>query len=282
VIYIINKPSGISSFHAVKELKRILNVKKAGHCGTLDPLASGMLPICINESTKFVQYIISNRKKYDVEMMLGQSTDSYDITGKITATKPYSHLTHDDIIAAIQSFKGVSQQTPPNFSAIHINGQRAYQLARQNKTFELASRQIQIDLIDHIKVENHCVSFSVICSKGTYIRSLVNDIGNFLNVGATVKTLHRTWVEPFHHQKQFDIDSITLSDGISPAILFDETITLDQIDIQRLQSGQTHQCEINIPDNTLIAISNHNNQFCGICRYQDGILKPKKMLQHVT
>lgn len=282
MIYIINKPTGISSFHAVKKLKRSLNVKKAGHCGTLDPLASGMLPICINESTKFVEYIISNKKKYDVKMILGQSTDTYDITGETTSTKPCSHLTHDQIITAIQSFKGLSKQTPPNYSAIHINGQRAYQLARQNKTFKLESREIKIDCIDHITFENNCVSFSIICSKGTYIRSLVHDIGNLLDVGATVKALHRTWVEPFQDKEQYDLNTISQSNGITPALLFDKKICLNEDEIERLKSGQYILCKQQFADHSIIAISNKNDEFCGICQYKDQQLRPKKMLQQFT
>ncbi len=188
----INKPQGITSHDVVDVIRKIFPKTKIGHTGTLDPLATGVLPICIGLATKLTDKLTSENKEYRVKMLLGVETDTYDITGKIVFA---SIVNKDEIYIKerIKRFVGKQLQTPPIYSAIRVEGKRAYSYAREGKTVELTPREIEIYSIDNIKVDlpNREVTFDVKCSKGTYIRSLVNDIGKKIGCGATMTSLER-------------------------------------------------------------------------------------------
>lgn len=204
----IDKPQGITSHDVVNVIRKIFPKTKVGHTGTLDPLATGVLPICIGEATKLSNKLTSQDKKYSVKMLLGVETDTYDITGKIVFA---SVVDKDEIYIKerIKRFIGTQMQTPPIYSAIRIDGKRAYSYARENKDVKIPSREITIHSIDNIIVDltKKEVSFDVSCTKGTYIRSLVNDIGKKIGCGATMTELRRI------RTGNFDIkDSIALYD----------------------------------------------------------------------
>lgn len=188
----IDKPQGITSHDVVDVIKKLFPNMKVGHTGTLDPLATGVLPICIGEATKLTNQIISENKTYKVKMLLGVETDTYDVTGKIMFA---STVNKDEIYIKerIKRFIGVQEQIPPMYSAIRVNGKRAYSYAREGKNIKLLPRKIEIYSIDNIKVdmERREVEFVVQCSKGTYIRSLVNDIGKKIGCGAIMIELRR-------------------------------------------------------------------------------------------
>ena len=204
----IDKPQGITSHDVVDVIRKIFPNTKIGHTGTLDPIATGLLPICIGDATKLTNKITSENKIYHVKMLLGVETDTYDITGKIVFA---SVINKDEIYIQerIKRFIGPQMQTPPIYSAIRINGKRAYEYARKGENVELKPRKIEIFSIENIKVDlsRKEVSFDIECTKGTYIRSLVHDIGVKIGCGATMIELR--WLKTGN----FDInDSIKLYD----------------------------------------------------------------------
>ena len=165
MIFLIDKPKGYTSFDVVSILKKKLQSKKAGHCGTLDPLATGMLPICIGEYTKIAQYISGQIKKYQVEAQLGIKTDTFDITGNIEKETCIQSVTLQDIHLQLSKFIGKSEQIPPKFSAIKIKGKKAYELARKNIDIDLPPRPIEIKSIENVTYHKPYVRFDVTCSK---------------------------------------------------------------------------------------------------------------------
>lgn len=188
----IDKPQGITSHDVVDAIRKIFPNTKVGHTGTLDPLATGVLPICIGEATKLTNNITAENKVYKVKMLLGVETDTFDITGKIMFA---SVVNKDEIYIKerIKRFIGRQSQVPPMYSAIRVEGKHAYTLAREGKEVELAPREIEIFSIENINVnlDTKIVCFDVACTKGTYIRSLVNDIGKNIGCGATMLELRR-------------------------------------------------------------------------------------------
>lgn len=188
----IDKPQGITSYDVVDVIKKLFPKTKVGHTGTLDPLATGVLPILIGEATKLSNNFTAEDKVYKVKMLLGVETDTYDITGRIV----FASVVNKDefyIKERIKRFIGKQMQTPPIYSAIRIDGKRAYSYAREGKKVEMPEREVEIYSIEDIKVnlELREVSFVVYCSKGTYVRSLVNDIGKKIGCGATMTELVR-------------------------------------------------------------------------------------------
>lgn len=186
----INKPTGITSFDVVRKIKTVAKTGKVGHTGTLDPEASGVLPICIGRATKLVDFIMNDYKIYKVELRLGIKTDTYDREGKILSEIEVS-LSKEEIEAAIKSFIGEIEQVPPMYSALKVNGQRLYTLARQGIEIERKARKINIYDIEIIDIQSPKAIFNVKCSKGTYIRSLCYDIGEKLNCGGAMWNLER-------------------------------------------------------------------------------------------
>ena len=222
----IDKPQCITSHDVVDAIRKIFPNQKVGHTGTLDPLATGVLPICIGEATKLSEKLVSETKKYSVKMLLGVETDTYDITGRIIFA---SVVNKGEIYIKerIKRFVGKQQQIPPKYSAIKVEGKRLYQYAREDKDVEIKPRDIEIFSIDNIKIdlESKEVAFDVECSKGTYIRSLVNDIGKKIGCGATMTELRRTQTGNFKIE-----DSIPLYDFLKLDYLdmLDKIITIEE------------------------------------------------------
>ncbi|RKD34481.1 tRNA pseudouridine(55) synthase TruB [Thermohalobacter berrensis] len=202
------KPPGMTSHDVVDFIRKELKIKKVGHTGTLDPYASGVLPICIGKATKLTQYLIEKKKKYRAELVLGKETDTQDKYGKIINESDFIP-TESDIISVINSFKGNIKQIPPMFSAIRHKGKRLYELARKGKKVDRPSREVTIYEISIIKIDkNKKILFDVECSKGTYIRTLCNDIGKELKTYGYMNFLLRTCVDIFKIEDSFTIDEI--------------------------------------------------------------------------
>ncbi len=193
----IDKPEGITSFTAVNKLRRICGIKKAGHTGTLDPMATGVLPIMIGGATRFSEFIPTHDKAYEADILLGVTTDSYDITGEILSQKNVN-ISFDEFRSALDTFVGDIQQYPPMYSAVSKDGVRLYKLARQGITVERESRSITINSAEIIaQPKENVFTVSVSCSAGTYIRSLAYDIGEKLGCGACLSRLRRTEANGF-------------------------------------------------------------------------------------
>ena len=191
-VLLINKPLTWTSFDVVKKLKPILNVKKIGHAGTLDPLATGLLVVCTGKKTKTIQGIQDAEKEYTGTFYLGATTASYDLESVIENRKDISHLTQEMIQEAVSKFIGEIQQVPPMHSAVKLNGERAYTLARRGETAELKSRTLTIKEYEITRYALPEIDFRIVCTKGTYIRSLARDLGESLQVGAHLTVLVRT------------------------------------------------------------------------------------------
>ena len=206
----INKPAGWTSQDVCAKLKHALHVKKAGHTGTLDPMATGVLPVCVGKATRVIEYYGNDAKTYSCVMKLGIETDTLDVTGETLRTGSYAKVTEKAVREAFKAYTGVIKQTPPKYSALKIDGKRAYDLARSGEDFEIKPREITIygNKVDKIDHENGEIEFEVTCSKGTYIRTICDDIGRTLGCGAAMKELTRTASGFFRIEDSYTIEEV--------------------------------------------------------------------------
>jgi tRNA pseudouridine55 synthase len=205
---VLDKPVGMSSTHAVSVVKRLLQAKRAGHAGTLDPLASGVLPIALGEATKTVSFVMEGRKVYRFTVRWGEERDTDDAEGRITAVSA-ERPSADTISAALPRFVGQITQVPPRFSAIKIDGERAYDLAREGESVEIAARPVEIHRLELIETadQDHA-KFMAECGKGTYVRALARDLGRMLGCQGHVAALRRTAVGPFGEDVGVRLDAL--------------------------------------------------------------------------
>ena len=204
----INKPSGISSFDVIRVLRKTLKEKRIGHTGTLDPLATGVLIICVGKATRLAQDIEGYSKVYVAELELGYKTDTYDIEGSVTEKSSIESVTFDEFKNVVDSFIGHSKQLPPMYSAIKINGQKLYELARKGIEVERKTRDINIDFIEIVEFNGKKAKIRCKVSKGTYIRSLIYDIGEKLGTFATMTSLVREKVGDIDIANAFSLEEI--------------------------------------------------------------------------
>jgi tRNA pseudouridine55 synthase len=191
-VLLLNKPLNWTSTDVVRKLKGILKVKKIGHAGTLDPLATGLLIICTGKKTKTIPFIQEEEKEYTGTFYLGATTPSFDKETEHDATFDISGITSEQIMNVVEKLNGPQMQTPPMYSAVKVNGKRAYAMARKGETVELKSKQIEIKEFEIIRIELPEIDFRIVCTKGTYIRSIARDLGLLLNNGAYLIKLCRT------------------------------------------------------------------------------------------
>jgi tRNA pseudouridine55 synthase len=197
-VVVVDKPVGMTSFDVVRKVRRAARVKRVGHGGTLDPLASGVLPICLGEATKLAQFLLDADKEYDVTLCLGVETDSYDAAGAVTARADASGVDEARVRAALPAFTGRISQKPPVYSALKRDGRPLYDYARAGEEVEIAPREVTVHELAFVAWQGpEAVSLRMRCSKGTYVRSLVFDLGRTLGVGAHVTALRRTRSGPF-------------------------------------------------------------------------------------
>ena len=207
-ILILDKPPGMSSNRALQIVKRLFNAQKAGHTGALDPLATGLLPICFGEATKFTQFLLDANKRYQTTAHLGIRTDSSDADGQILQTHDASHVTRAQIETALQPLRGNISQVPSMFSALKHQGQPLYKLARAGKTVPVKARNVTIFDLTCLHMDNPYVQLDITCSKGTYVRSLVEDMGQSLDCGAHVSVLRRLSAGPFHAEQMITMTQL--------------------------------------------------------------------------
>ncbi|MAD91250.1 MAG: tRNA pseudouridine(55) synthase TruB [Gammaproteobacteria bacterium] len=207
-LLLLNKPSGMTSNRALQIVRRFLNAKKAGHTGSLDPAATGMLPLCFGQATKVCKYLLSSDKSYLVTAYLGVATHTGDVDGKEISTMPIPDKTYNEWKELIESFIGISDQVPPMFSALRVNGKRLHELARNGEIIDREARSIQIYSIEMLKLTLPLLIFRVRCSKGTYIRSLVEDIAKKAGTVAYTAKLHRESVGTLKSEGMIDMQII--------------------------------------------------------------------------
>ncbi len=211
-ILLLDKPLGLSSNVALQKAKRLFNAKKAGHTGSLDPLATGMLPLCFGEATKYTRFLLEEKKCYQTTIQLGMTTTTGDGEGEVIEQKPIPPLTDKLLSDMLTTFTGQQQQIPPMYSALKHNGQPLYKLAREGKEIERKARTITISSLTIDKVEQTeqatYLTVTVVCTTGTYIRTLAQDMGNFLGCGGYVTMLRRLWVWPFQNEAMIPLDAL--------------------------------------------------------------------------
>ncbi len=205
---LLDKPLTWTSFDVVKKIRNSIRIKKVGHAGTLDPLATGLLIVCTGKKTKTIDSIQAQYKEYTGVIGIGKTTPSYDLETEYDSENDISHLTDSDIQKAVIPFTGDISQIPPMHSAIKVNGQRVYELARQGKTIELKSRDVTIHEFELTKIELPDVHFRIKCTKGTYIRSIANDFGKELGVGGHLKALRRTKIGDYDVDNAMDMEEV--------------------------------------------------------------------------
>ncbi len=226
-IICINKKQNITSFGVCAKLRGILGEKKVGHTGTLDPMAEGVLPVMIGGATRFLNFLPESDKGYRASFILGKTTDTLDITGNVTAEYE-NNVSESDVSEALKFFKGKIMQTPPMYSAVSVNGKRLYELARQGIEVERKEREIEIKRLELVENINGEYVIDVFCSKGTYIRSLIDDIGRMLGCGAVMTSLVRTSAMGFTLENCTTLDE--LQQRKNENILFDDILLpLDQV-----------------------------------------------------
>jgi len=207
-ILLLDKPPGITSNDALQQVKRLFFAKKAGHTGSLDPLASGVLPICMGEATKVSAFLLDADKRYEVRCQLGVKTATADAEGDVISTRPVENYSEAQIESVLEQFRGPIEQIPPMYSALKHEGQRLYKLARQGIEVERASRPVDIHALTLTARGDDWLDIFVHCSKGTYVRTLVEDIGEQLGCGAHVSALRRTAVGPYDDDKLVTLEAL--------------------------------------------------------------------------
>ncbi|MGA7456159.1 MAG: tRNA pseudouridine(55) synthase TruB [Methyloceanibacter sp.] len=289
---IFDKPRGMTSTQAVSRVKRLYQAAKAGHAGTLDPLATGVLPIALGEATKTVPFVVEGSKQYCFTVRFGSETDTDDAEGKVVASSE-TRPTRAEIEAELANFTGEIEQVPPRYSALKVDGTRAYELARDEEDFELAARRVSIEsltLTDHPDPE-HCV-LETHCGKGTYVRALARDLGRALGALGHVEELRRTRVGPFGEERAVTLPALeTLAesgghDALMAALLPVETALCDipalavaGPDADRLRRGQPvllRGRDAPIVEGTVYAVS--RGMLVAIGEVSRGELKPKRIV----
>jgi tRNA pseudouridine55 synthase len=207
-VLLVNKPYEWTSFDVVNKLRYRLKIKKIGHAGTLDPLATGLLIICTGKMTKRIEEFMGLEKEYTGTFVLGQTTPSHDLETAVQDQRDISGLTEEVIRSATKNFTGKISQLPPLHSAIRVGGRRAYQFARQGKEIELQPRDVEVNVFEITSLELPNVNFRIVCSKGTYIRSIARDYGSFLGVGAYLSRLCRTRIGDFRLEDALEIENV--------------------------------------------------------------------------
>ena len=210
---ILDKPLDFGSTEAVSKIKWLFNAQKAGHAGTLDPLASGMLPIALGDATKTVPYVMDGRKIYEFAVTWGEERSTDDLEGEVTASSD-KRPTEEEIRALLPNYTGTINQIPPQFSAIKIAGERAYDLARDGETVEIPSREVEIFRLTLLGVDADKAHFEVECGKGTYVRALARDFGRDLGCYGHISELRRTFVAPFAEEKMVPLADLVALEEI--------------------------------------------------------------------
>jgi tRNA pseudouridine55 synthase len=207
-ILLLDKPQGLSSNQALQKARRFFNARKAGHTGSLDPLATGLLPVCFGEATKIAGYLLGSRKAYDAEVHLGVTTDTDDANGEAISTRPVPTLTDADIDAALCTLRGRIVQTPPVYSALKQGGVPLYKRARRGEDVQVPSREVDVHQLQLVWRDGERLGLHVECGSGTYVRSLARDLGERLGCGAHLTALRRTWVDPFIDPQMTSLEAL--------------------------------------------------------------------------
>ena len=290
-IICIDKPQGMTSFAVCSRLRKIFGEKKVGHAGTLDPLATGVLPVMIGGATKFLSHLPEHVKGYRAEFVLGKTTDTLDITGNLTGEFPVN-CSDEQVRYAIESFKGKIMQVPPMYSAVSVGGKRLFELARSGVEVERQSREIEIKKLDMLPKNGDYYVIDVLCSKGTYIRSLIDDIGKKLGTGAVMTSLCRTQACGFSLADCNDLESLFAAKEagedmqkyllpVENVFLQFEKLTVSQAQSIRFKNGgalDAERIKSPIAESSVYRVCSPNGEFLGLGMEENSQLKVKRLL----
>ena len=287
---LLDKPAGRTSNHVLQQVRKMYQAKKAGHTGSLDPAATGMLPICFGEATKLCGYLLNAEKTYEVEGLLGSQTDTEDADGLVISEAEVPPLAHSEIEQIVAGFVGDSMQIPPAYSAIKRDGVRAHKLARKGKEVKLEPRPISVRHIELLSFDGSSFSMRLRVSKGTYIRSIVRDIGLKVGCGAHVRTLRRSAVSPFDDHSMVTIEQIEGTDepdslllSVDAMVADWESLTLDDDCAKRFRHGAKPQLaddlltELKAVDQRL-RIYDADKNFIGLGQIAEGRLQTVRLI----
>ncbi|RDE82843.1 tRNA pseudouridine(55) synthase TruB [Haemophilus parahaemolyticus] len=290
-VFLLDKPQGMSSNDIMQKVKRLFQANKAGHTGALDPLATGMLPICLGEATKFSQFLLDSDKRYFVTAKLGERTDTSDAEGQVVETREVNVL-EADILAALPQFRGDILQVPTMFSALKYNGKPLYEYARQGITVEREARPITIFELTFIEYNAPYLSLEVHCSKGTYIRTLVDDLGEVLGCGAHVSVLRRLEVADYPVKEMMPIEELQLLAESFPQQELDRlllpmdtavaslaALNLTESQTKAVKFGQRVKFENSEQIYGLVRLFSNTQQFLGVAEItSDNVIRPNRMI----
>jgi tRNA pseudouridine55 synthase len=288
---ILDKPVGIGSTQCVSKIKWLYQAAKAGHAGTLDPLASGMLPLALGEATRTVPYIMDGQKTYRFTVTWGAETNTDDLAGEVTNTSD-ERPSKDDILALLPNYIGEIEQVPPQFSAVKIDGERAYKRARDGEEMEIKSRIVQIETLELVASTDDTATFEVLCGKGTYVRSLARDMGRDLKCYGHITELRRTSVAPFLEEDLISLEDLVAMEGDIEKLdgeLFTTGTALDDIIEVPVTKEQVHRLRLG---NAIVlrgrdaiaqadeAFASNGDELIAIGEVDKGQFKPKRVFQN--
>ncbi|MBR9726472.1 tRNA pseudouridine(55) synthase TruB [Shewanella intestini] len=296
-IVLLDKDTGMSSNHALQRVKRMFNANKAGHTGALDPLATGMLPVCLGEATKFSQHLLDSDKRYTVIAKLGERTDTSDSDGEVVQTRAVE-FSHALLLQSLEHFRGDTMQVPSMFSALKYQGQPLYKYAREGIEVPREARSISVYELNFLSLEGNELTLDIHCSKGTYIRTIVDDLGEMLGCGAHVCMLRRTQVAKYPYEKMVSLaqlealveqanqQEMDAGELLDPLLLPMDTavshlgeINLPDAMLEYVMQGQFIQAPGLKPDELVRITIGERKQFVGIGSMNDaGLLAPKRLV----
>ena len=289
---LVDKPSGITSSKLVQVIKKTFSLNKIGHTGTLDPLATGLMVLCVGQATKFSQFLLVKDKSYRVSVELGVATDTFDAEGVVTSEKSVNHVTRELIEASLTNFQGEIEQIPPMYSAIKKNGVPLYKMARRGLEVDLEPRKVRIHEIKILEFDGKFLDLKVCCSKGTYIRAIAADLGDVLGCGAHVAELRRLSVGTYDEKDMLAFDELVKLENregfthhllpIASAFKDWPEILIDPLQARSLMNGVKLAERFVLKDSRVgiyESIDGFEKKFIGVGEIlQDGVLKPRRML----
>ncbi len=283
----IDKPQGMTSHDVVARVRRITGIRRVGHAGTLDPLATGVLLVCVGAATRIVEYLQAGRKVYETTVRLGQETDTYDAEGEIIAEAPVPDFSIETLARALDAFRGEIEQTPPAYSAIKRNGLPLYKLARAGKVVQVPKRRVVIDDIAILSWRNPHLQLRITCSPGTYIRAIAHDLGRALGVGGHVQSLRRIASGSWRAEDAVTLEALAAAGSEWPRYLHGLRGALSMLPPVVLPAEQAYRFALGqrvpLPDDSSpppgqdLRVLGPGEKFIGVGRIKEGVLAPYKV-----
>jgi len=291
-ILLLDKPPGISSNQALQRVRHLFRAEKAGHTGSLDPLATGLLPVCFGEATKLAGHLLGNAKAYETTARLGATTDTDDADGQVLREREVPVLDRDQVSAALRVFVGRISQRPPIYSALKQGGEPLYAKARRGESIEVPEREVEVQAIELLDLSAAEIRLRITCGSGTYVRSIVRDLRELLGCGAHVTTLRRLWVDPFNEPRMYELDELrrvleergeeALEGMLLPmesALVRWQRISLDAAQSLALGRGQTVQLEPGDAQKE-VNVLDPSGRSLGLAEFAaDGVLRAKRLFR---